>query len=236
MICIKHASFWVESPKFENQSFDLICTDPPYRSYSSRGAGRKKPAAEIQGVFQEEDFLRFAQEAFRLLKWNRHIYVFTREGKPYISTYNALIKAGFVFNRTLIWAKTNFVKTGDFYSTFPSQTELIIFAEKLTNTSTRRKLSGSVHSNLLTEFLSVPNERMSHPTQKPVRLIQFLVEKSTEPKEVVLDPFVGSGSCLFACRNSGRSFFGFEIVETYMNQISFQLGQPIKDNAIRQDV
>jgi len=235
MLEIKHASFWDEVSHLQDASIDLVCTDPPYMTYASRGAGRVKEDVEIQGVFADKDFERFAHEVFRLLKWERHIYVYTQAGKPYTLTYNGLCAAGFRYNQTLVWTKINFTKTGNYYQTYPAQTELIIFAEKTQLGEGRRKLNGRVHSNLLSEFASVPSERMVHPTQKPVGLNRFLIERSTNEGELVFDPFLGSGSSAFACRGIGRSYLGYEIEEKYLKQIAFHLGVSMKGGIIRKE-
>lgn len=55
-----------------------------------------------------------------------------------------------------------------------------------------------------------------HPTQKPVRLMQALIELTTKPGQIVIDPFAGSGSTLVAARNLGRHFIGFELESKYV--------------------
>ena len=55
-----------------------------------------------------------------------------------------------------------------------------------------------------------PGEPGLHPTQKPVRLLQALIELTTKPGQLVLDPFCGSGSTLVAAHHTGREFVGFE--------------------------
>ena len=50
-----------------------------------------------------------------------------------------------------------------------------------------------------------------HPTQKPVKLLERLIELFTDPGDVVIDPLAGSGSTLIAAENSGRKAYGFEI-------------------------
>lgn len=56
-----------------------------------------------------------------------------------------------------------------------------------------------------------PGEYGDHPTQKPVKLMQALIELTTQPGQVVLDPFCGSGSTLVAAQSCHRHFVGIEI-------------------------
>lgn len=61
-----------------------------------------------------------------------------------------------------------------------------------------------------------PGEGGLHPTQKPVRLMQALIELTTQPGQIVLDPFAGSGSTLVAARHLNRHFVGFDISKQYV--------------------
>lgn len=54
-----------------------------------------------------------------------------------------------------------------------------------------------------------------HPTQKPLELIRRLVLASSRPGDLVLDPFMGSGSTAVACKQNGRTFVGFELDPEY---------------------
>ena len=49
-----------------------------------------------------------------------------------------------------------------------------------------------------------------HPSQKPVKLLRELIEYFTQPNDIVFDPFMGSGSCAVACKETGRQFIGIE--------------------------
>lgn len=55
-----------------------------------------------------------------------------------------------------------------------------------------------------------PNEAGKHPTQKPLALMQALIELTTREGQIVLDPFCGSGSTLLAAKNLSRNYIGFE--------------------------
>lgn len=61
-----------------------------------------------------------------------------------------------------------------------------------------------------------PGEAGLHPTQKPVMLLQALIELTTRPSHLVVDPFAGTGSTLVAARNVGRHFIGYEISREFV--------------------
>ncbi len=65
--------------------------------------------------------------------------------------------------------------------------------------------------------LQFDNEFGLHPTQKPVALLEYLVNTYSNPGELVLDNCMGSGSTGVACANTGRRFIGIEKDETYFN-------------------
>jgi len=54
-----------------------------------------------------------------------------------------------------------------------------------------------------------------HPTQKPVKLLEFLIETFTDKGDVVIDPCAGSGTTLLAAANTGRRAYGFEIKKDF---------------------
>ena len=53
-------------------------------------------------------------------------------------------------------------------------------------------------------------KRYGHPTIKPLNIIKALIENSTKPGEIVLDPFLGSGTTAAACLKTRRRYIGFE--------------------------
>ena len=68
-----------------------------------------------------------------------------------------------------------------------------------------------------------PGESGLHPTQKPVQLMQALIELTTRPGQIILDPFAGSGSTLVAARNLQRHFLGVEIDPNYVRACNERL-------------
>ena len=69
-------------------------------------------------------------------------------------------------------------------------------------------------------------ERPTHPTQKPVDLLEWLIKTYTNPEEVVLDSCMGVGSTGVAARNTGRAFIGMELHKEYFDVAVKQLATP----------
>lgn len=70
-------------------------------------------------------------------------------------------------------------------------------------------------NNILSVGLA-PNEGGLHPTQKPVRLMQALIELTTQEQQLVLDPFAGSGSTLVAAKSLNRNYLGMELSDHHV--------------------
>jgi DNA modification methylase len=68
-----------------------------------------------------------------------------------------------------------------------------------------------------------------HPTQKPVALMRWIVDRTTKPGDLVLDPYMGSGPVARACMDLGRRYIGIEIEERYCEAAARRLGQGVLD-------
>jgi site-specific DNA-methyltransferase (adenine-specific) len=66
--------------------------------------------------------------------------------------------------------------------------------------------------------ISSPLIRKIHPTQKPVKLLERLIEIFTDEGDVIIDPVAGSGSTLIAAANKNRKAYGFEIKKDFYKQ------------------
>lgn len=66
-----------------------------------------------------------------------------------------------------------------------------------------------------------------HPTVKPIPLLKRLVNMSTHPGELVIDPFMGSGTTLVAARDDGRKAIGIEVDERYCEIAVERLAQRV---------
>lgn len=80
-------------------------------------------------------------------------------------------------------------------------------------------------TNYPRQILNIPCERGLHPTQKPVKLFEYLIKTYTNPGELVLDNCMGSGTTAVACINTGRKYTGFEWDEQYYNVIQERLAK-----------
>lgn len=72
-------------------------------------------------------------------------------------------------------------------------------------------------------------EPVLHPTQKPVQLMRWLIQAHTEPGDLILDPYVGSGPVLRAAMDLGRRAIGVEIDPHYCEVAAGRLGQSVLD-------
>lgn len=93
-------------------------------------------------------------------------------------------------------------------------------------------------TNVRSSILKVPlqwggearnGEPHLHPTQKPVALMRVLIEKFTEPGDMVLDPYMGSGPIAQACAETRRHYVGVELVESYCEAAARRLDQGLLD-------
>ena len=201
-----------------NESIDLIVTDPPYPTTSRGNAGNsggmlQKDINKKGKVFTYNNIncKEYAPEFYRLLKDSSHCYVMTNHINL-IDMLNTFTDVGFHFIKSLIWNKGNKIM-GQYYM---SQYEYILFF---------RKGKGKKINNCGTsDILSIPNKKTKdkdgkniHDTEKPIELMEVLVNNSSQENEPVLDPFMGVGSTGLACIKNNRNFIGIEIDENYFN-------------------
>ena len=83
--------------------------------------------------------------------------------------------------------------------------------------------------NNVLDISATPGEGGLHPTQKPVKLMKALIELTTTPGQVVLDPFMGSGTTGVACVNTNRNFIGIELDEEYFEIAKKRIDEQTND-------
>lgn len=198
------------------ESINLIVTDPPYPTTSRGSAGNsggmlQKEINKKGKVFNFNNIncKEYAPEFYRILKNGSHCYIMTNHVNL-INMLNTFTNNGFHFIKCLIWDKGNKIM-GQYYM---SQFEYILFF---------RKGKGKKINNCGTsDILSVKNIKTKdkdgknlHDTEKPIKLMEILIENSSNKNETVLDPFMGIGSTGIACVNTNRNFIGIELDKEY---------------------
>ena len=82
---------------------------------------------------------------------------------------------------------------------------------------TSYKDDGTRYPNDILKFNRVPLGQALHPTQKPVKLLEFLIISFSNKNDIILDFTMGSGTTGVACKNLNRKFIGIELDEGYFN-------------------
>lgn len=77
--------------------------------------------------------------------------------------------------------------------------------------------TGRRYPKSIVEFSNADRKNKTHPTQKPVKLFEYLIKTYTNEGNVVLDNCMGSGTTAVACLNLNRNYIGFELDEAYFN-------------------
>lgn len=186
-------------------SVDLVITDPPYESLekhraigtTTRLSHSKSSSNDWFPVFANDLFPALFGHLYRVLKKNSHLYLFCDPETAFIAKPTGE-SAGFRFWKPLIWDKQ---KIGMGYH-YRSRYEFILFFEK-----GKRKLKDLGVSDIL----SAPRIRGGYPTEKPVSLSEVLIRQSTCEGDLIIDPFMGSGSVGVAALGLDRTFAGSDV-------------------------
>ena len=210
---IIHGDFRDAIAGVESESVDMVLCDPPY-GMGVQSGHRNQAHREIAGDKTLEWLDDFSDQIFRVSKNNTAHYVFC--SFHHIDKFKHSLERNFKVKNILIWEKNN-TSMGDLKGDFAPKYEMILFLHK-----GRRLINGKRDPNIM-KFSKTGNKL--HPTQKPVDLLEYLIEKFSAPGELVLDPFMGSGSTGVACENKGRKFLGIEIDREYFDIASERLNE-----------
>lgn len=120
---------------------------------------------------------------------------------------NESVKVGLKYQNLLAWVKNN--ATPNKY--YMQQIEFILMLRK----GAAKNINNMGTKNAL-HFNNIIGKKV-HPTEKPVDMLEVLVSNSSNKGEIILDPFMGSGTTGMACKNLGREFIGIEMDGEYFD-------------------
>jgi site-specific DNA-methyltransferase (adenine-specific) len=212
--------------------FDLIFADPPY--FLSNGgitchAGRmvsvNKGVWDKAATFEEIHRFNIAwlEECRRLLKPNGSIWVTGTAHNIYSVGY-ALQTLGFKILNDIAWYKVN-PPPNLSCRYFTHATETILWARrspKARHTFNYEEMKRENRNRQMQSLWQIkppaPHEKRygKHPTQKPEALLDRIIRASSNPHDIVLDPFCGSGTTGVVCARLGRGFIGIDLMLPYL--------------------
>jgi site-specific DNA-methyltransferase (adenine-specific) len=189
-------------------SVDLIVTDPPYGDNVCYGPKNIRIAGNEHPLLA----LSVMSLSFRVLKRNSTVYMFCSIRhldfvRAFFSRYTR-----FRVREVIIWNKIS-MSVGP---AFRKQYECILVLEK-----GKPAYRDSKMLNLLS-FRRVRSRE--HPHVKPIELIKLLIRHSSDEGDIILDPFIGTGTTAVAARKLGRHFIGIELDGGYCRIAQARVG------------
>ena len=203
MIDLKHGDCLELMKDIPDGSVDMVLTDPPY-GMNFQSNYRKNKHEVIENDSNLDWISDFVSEIYRVSADNSAHYIFCSWHN--IDIFKQEFEKKFRIKNILTWVKNN-TSMGDLKGDFAPRTEFILFMHK-----GRQLIRGKRDSNVL-EFKRTRNEL--HPSQKPVDMLEYMIEKFSDSGNLIVDPFMGSGSTGVACVNTNRKFIGIEKVDKY---------------------
>lgn len=191
----------------------LVVTDPPYgiETHRTREGGKDYADGEDYSI---DLFRAVCCLMAPKLDPQAHLYVFA--GYSHVHTFKAILGEFFdVQDNPIVWVKDNHTMC-DFAKWYPNKHEYILFA----------KMRGSTRplASCVPDVIECGRQRdTAHSAEKPVKLLQQLVEQSSVRGELVFDPFAGSGSTGVAALGASRHFLGFELSEEWAHAARVRL-------------
>lgn len=214
-------------PTIDNNSIDLICIDPPYNiAYTNWDT--------------EQDWGFLFKQYQRILKDTGNLIIF--QGWSTVCETIHIGKHFFEFKNWIIWdrikgrgAQTNFVSTREdilWFIKSANYTFNKIYSDIPKKTKGMGEKNGQINralSNIWTDISPIvpwSKERVNHPTQKPLSLIERIITIFSNPNNMVLDNFAGSGTTGVACKKLQRHCLliennqqYYDIMERRMNEV-----------------
>lgn len=204
-------------------SVQVVWSDPPYGHNNQRGdlqaalarrAGRRcRPIANDSPERMRSVVDSVLLQAWRVLDTaaSAVCVACAGGGAKGIPTFAWLAErmdsAGLAFFHAVIWDKLN----PGLGWRYRRQYEMVMVAFRRGG-ELRWNAAAPAKGNIVR--LSAPHRR-AHPNEKPLGLVKYFIERHSRPGDVVLDPFLGSGTTAVAAAETGRHYLGFELSESY---------------------
>ncbi|KVE32403.1 DNA-methyltransferase [Burkholderia sp. TSV86] len=230
-----NCDFLTDAARLPDASIDLIVADPPYGLGKDYGNDSDKRSADAHLAWTRE----WLGLAIPKLKPSGSLYVFcTWQYAPEIFSF---LKTKLTMVNEIIWDRRvpsmggttrRFTSVHDnigFFAVsksyyFDLDPVRIPYDAETKKARSRKLFEGSKWLELgynpkdvwsVSRLHRQHAERVDHPTQKPLEIIERMVLASCPPGGRVLDPFMGSGTTAVACARQRRDFIGYEINESY---------------------
>jgi len=230
LVTIYHGDNRVLLASLPPLSVDHIITDPPYsdethsktwRSKMMAEQGYKRVSAAHEGLgfdaLDEPGRRLFAADAHRLAKRWTLIFSDIEGVHPWMTTlrYHLLD-----YVRTCVWDKVN--GTPQLCGDRPAVgAEAIVMAHR----KGRKRWNGGGKRGVYRHMTNQGGGPKLHPSTKPESLMLELIADFTDPGDLILDPFMGSGTTLVAAKRLGRRAIGMEIDEHWCEGAAKRLAQ-----------
>lgn len=206
----------------KGKKVNCIIVDPPYGiNHKSNRRKDKNDMTTRSGILNDvdnEDLLEKAIElSYEILEDKSHIYWFTRWDM--LDIHLPMLKKFYNLKNTIIWDKGN-RGSGDLLGAYGGRYECIIYGMK--GRRNLNKVDGVQRHDDIWHFSKVSHQKLIHPHQKPLDLLEFAIEKSTNKGDTILDMFSGVGSTLKAAINKNRKCIAIELDnEVYKRGITY---------------
>jgi DNA modification methylase len=189
---------------------DMTFCDPPYGVKYTGKTSRKLTIMNDNLGEGFYDFLRVA--CANLLEITKGAVYICMSSSELHTLYRAFTEAGGHWSTWVVWAKNNFTLGR---SDYQRQSEHILYgwAEGKSHYWCGARDQGDVW------FVDKPVVNDLHPTMKPVELIERAIRNSSQSRDLIFDPFGGSGSTLLACESTGRRARLIELDPRYVDVI-----------------
>ncbi len=204
---------------------NCIITDPPYGIDFASNFAQNAIAVERFNVKLKNDdnpqlaidgFIATMEKIIPKLAENADVYVFS-SWQVYPEWKLAVESLGLELKQLLVWEK-GYPGLGDLEGNWGCGHELILYAKRGNRPVAYRRRA------VITIDRVAANKNI-HPTEKPLALLEMLIEMSTDEGDTIVDPYAGSGSTIFAAQRLNRVGIGIEIDPTYAEAANERLGQ-----------